>query len=84
MLSATPGCSRSSPRLHCSGAPSLRGARRAFPRPLVPLRFPAGTGFVEDAGCVHILVNEDDVDLEVVVMQIVPKGAPRRIDEQAP
>jgi quercetin dioxygenase-like cupin family protein len=47
-------------------------------------RFPAGTGFVEDAGCVHILVNEGDVDLEVVVTQIVPRGAPRRIDEPAP
>ena len=52
--------------------------------PTIPLVFPAGTGFVEDAGCVHILVNEGDVDLEVVVMQIVPRGAPRRIDEPAP
>ena len=49
--------------------------------PEIPMVFPAGTGFVEDAGCVHILVNEGDVDLEVVVMQIVPRGAPRRIDE---
>jgi quercetin dioxygenase-like cupin family protein len=44
----------------------------------------AGTGFVEDAGCVHLLANEGDVDLEVVVVQIVPLGAPRRIDEPAP
>ena len=50
----------------------------------VPHNFPAGTGFVEDAGCVHILTNEGDVDLEVVVMQIVPHGAQRRIDEPAP
>ena len=49
-----------------------------------PHRYPAGTGFVEDAGCVHILVNEGTVDLEVVVMQIVPVGAPRRIDEADP
>lgn len=49
-----------------------------------PHDFPEGTGFVEDAGCVHILVNEGDVDLEVVVMQIVPFGAPRRIDEEVP
>jgi quercetin dioxygenase-like cupin family protein len=49
-----------------------------------PREFPAGTGFVEDAGCLHILVNEGDVDLEVVVMQIVPLDAPRRIDEPAP
>ncbi len=50
----------------------------------MPLNFPAGTGFVEDAGCVHLLANAGDVDLEVVVMQIVPHGAPRRIDEPAP
>jgi quercetin dioxygenase-like cupin family protein len=49
-----------------------------------PHVFPAGTGFVEDAGCVHILVNEGNVDLEVIVTQIVPAGAPRRIDEPAP
>ena len=52
--------------------------------PDIPIVFPAGTGFVEDAECVHILVNEGDVDLEVVVMQIVPKGAPRRFDEDPP
>ena len=50
----------------------------------VPQVYPTGTGFVEDAGCVHILVNEGTVDLEVVVMQIVPRGAPRRIDEPDP
>ena len=49
-----------------------------------PHVYPAGTGFVEDAGCVHILVNEGNIDLEVVVMQIVPRGAPRRIDEADP
>ena len=49
-----------------------------------PHRYPAGTGFVEDAGCVHILVNEGNIDLEVVVVQLVPSGAPRRIDEPAP
>jgi quercetin dioxygenase-like cupin family protein len=47
--------------------------------------YPAGTGFVEDAGCVHLLANEsDDTPLEVVVVQIVPFGEPRRIDEPAP
>jgi quercetin dioxygenase-like cupin family protein len=50
----------------------------------VPQVYPKGTGFVEDAGCVHLLTNQGDVDLEVVVMQIVPKGAPRRIDEANP
>jgi quercetin dioxygenase-like cupin family protein len=46
--------------------------------------YPTGTGFVEDAGCVHLLSNEGEVDLKVVVVQIVPFGAPRRIDEPAP
>jgi quercetin dioxygenase-like cupin family protein len=50
----------------------------------IPQSYPAGTGFVEDAGCVHLLVNEGDVDLEVIVLQLVPLGAPRRIDEPAP
>jgi quercetin dioxygenase-like cupin family protein len=52
--------------------------------PIVPRLYPAGFGFVEDAGCVHLLANEGDVDLEVVVVQIVPLGALRRIDEDAP
>jgi quercetin dioxygenase-like cupin family protein len=46
--------------------------------------YPAGSGFVEDAYCVHIVVNEGTTDLEFVVMQIVPRGAPRRIDEPDP
>lgn len=46
--------------------------------------YATGFGFVEDAGCVHLLSNEGDVDLKVVVVQIVPFGAPRRIDEPAP
>jgi quercetin dioxygenase-like cupin family protein len=50
----------------------------------MPQQFAVGTGFVEDAGCVHLLANEGDVDLEVIVVQIVPQGAPRRIDEPAP
>jgi quercetin dioxygenase-like cupin family protein len=52
--------------------------------PIVPRVYPAGTGFVEDAGCVHLLGNAGDVDLEVIVVQIVPQGAPRRIDEADP
>ena len=47
-------------------------------------QYPAGTGFVEDAECVHLLANEGDQDLVVVVMQIVEFGAPRRIDEPSP
>ena len=52
--------------------------------PIVRRQYPAGTGFVEDAGCVHLLANEGDVPLEVVVVQLVPFGEPRRIDEPAP
>ena len=47
-------------------------------------QYPAGTGFVKDAGCAQLLANEGNVDLEVIVVHIVPKGAPRRIDEPAP
>ena len=47
-------------------------------------QYPAGTGFVKDAGCVQLLANEGSVDLEVIVVHIVPQGAPRRIDEPAP
>ena len=52
--------------------------------PNIPWDYPAGTGFVEDAECVHVVVNEGNVDLEFVVLQIVPRGAPRRIDEADP
>ena len=45
---------------------------------------PAGTGCVEESGRVHINRNEGDTDLVAVVMQIVPRGAPRRIDEPQP
>ncbi len=51
---------------------------------LIPHDFPAGTALVEDANCVHMVVNDGDTDLEFVVVQIVPLGAPRRIDEDAP
>lgn len=49
-----------------------------------PNVYPAGTGFVEEAGRVHIVRNEGDTDLVAVVMQLLPKGAPRRIDEPKP
>jgi quercetin dioxygenase-like cupin family protein len=49
-----------------------------------PHVFAAGTGFVEDAGEVHIVRNEGDTDLELVVMQLIPSGADRRIDEPRP
>ena len=44
----------------------------------------AGTGFVEEAGRVHIMRNEGTVDLELVAFQILPRGATRRIDQPAP
>jgi len=49
-----------------------------------PHVYAAGTGLVEDAGCVHRVVNEGNTDLEIYVVQIVPLGAPRRIDEPEP
>lgn len=52
--------------------------------PETPNVYPAGTGFVEDAGRVHILRNEGTVDLEIYVLQIVPAGAPRRIEADDP
>jgi quercetin dioxygenase-like cupin family protein len=45
---------------------------------------PAGTGFVEEGGDVHILRNEGNTNLEVTVLFLVPHGAPPRIDEPAP
>jgi quercetin dioxygenase-like cupin family protein len=45
----------------------------------------AGTAFVDEGGDhAHIIVNEGTTDLELIAFQILPKGAPRRIDEPAP
>jgi quercetin dioxygenase-like cupin family protein len=45
----------------------------------------AGTAFVDEGGDhAHIIVNEGNTDLVLVAFQILPKGAPRRIDEPAP
>jgi len=49
-----------------------------------PQVYAVGAAFVEDAVCVHLLKNEGDVNLVVVVIQIVPRSTPRRIDEQQP
>jgi quercetin dioxygenase-like cupin family protein len=52
---------------------------------LTPTVYRAGTGFVDaGGGHVHIVRNEGDTDLELVVFFLVPRGAPRRIDEPAP
>ena len=49
-----------------------------------PVVHPAGTGFVEPPGHVHLVRNEGSTDLEVLVFFLVPKGQPTRIDEPAP
>jgi quercetin dioxygenase-like cupin family protein len=45
---------------------------------------PAGSGFVDEGGDVHLVRNEGDVETVVYVTSFVPRGAPRRIDEPSP
>jgi quercetin dioxygenase-like cupin family protein len=45
---------------------------------------PAGSGFVDSGGDVHVVRNEGSVDLVTVVASLVPAGATRRIDEPDP
>jgi quercetin dioxygenase-like cupin family protein len=52
--------------------------------PLTPHVYPEDTGFVEEAGGVHLIANEGDTDLELVAFQLLPYGATRRIDEPQP
>ena len=53
--------------------------------PLTPIVFSAGTAFVDEGGDhAHIVVNEGEIDLVLVAVQILPSGAPRRIDVPAP
>jgi quercetin dioxygenase-like cupin family protein len=50
-----------------------------------PVVHPAGTAFVDEGGDhAHIIGNAGNTDLVLVAFQILPKGAPRRIDEPAP
>jgi quercetin dioxygenase-like cupin family protein len=45
----------------------------------------AGTAFVDEGGDhAHIMVNEGTTDLVLVAFQVLPLGAPRRIDLPAP
>jgi quercetin dioxygenase-like cupin family protein len=45
----------------------------------------AGTAFVDEGGDhAHLVVNEGTTNLVLVACQILPRGAPRRIDEPAP
>lgn len=47
--------------------------------------FEAGTAFVDEGGDhAHIIVNRGNVDLVLVAFQVLPQGAPRRIDVPAP
>jgi len=52
--------------------------------PQTPHVHVAGEGFTEEAGAVHIMVNEGNTDLELVAFQIIPAGATRRIDQPQP
>jgi quercetin dioxygenase-like cupin family protein len=50
-----------------------------------PTRYRAGEGFVDPgSGHVHLLRNESGAPAETVAVQILPKGATRRIDAPAP
>ena len=49
-----------------------------------PQLVPAGSGFVDEGGDVHLVRNEGDIDTVVYVTSIVPRGAARRIDEPSP
>lgn len=49
-----------------------------------PQLVPAGSGFVDEGGDVHLVRNEGDIDTVVYVTSIVPRGAVRRIDEPSP
>jgi hypothetical protein len=47
--------------------------------------YPAGTGVIDPGdGHVHLLRNEGSANLVTVTVQILPAGAPRRIDAPAP
>ena len=52
--------------------------------PFTPIVHLAGSAFVDDGEGAHIIVNQGTVDLELVAFQILPFGAPRKIDEPAP
>lgn len=49
-----------------------------------PKVYPAGTGFVEHPGHVHIARNEGPVALEVIAFLLHPAGEPFRTDEPLP
>jgi quercetin dioxygenase-like cupin family protein len=52
--------------------------------PTTPTTYSAGDGLVEEAGHVHIFKNDTSANVELVAFQILPAGAPRRVDAPAP
>ena len=52
--------------------------------PSTPHVHAAGSSFVDDGEHSHIVRNEGDTTLELVAFQILPAGAPRRIDQPQP
>lgn len=53
-------------------------------KPNVGVDYPAGTGWVEEPGRVHIARNNGAVEVELDAFLLVPQGAPVRIDEPDP
>ena len=53
-------------------------------RTCTPHVVPAGSGFVDSGGDVHVVRNEGSVDLVTVVVSLVPAAFERRIDEPNP
>jgi quercetin dioxygenase-like cupin family protein len=50
-----------------------------------PKEYTAGMGFVDPGGDhVHLLRNDGPVEARTVAVQLIPEGAPRRIDAAAP
>jgi len=49
-----------------------------------PHVYPAGTGFVETGGDVHIVRNEGTDALSLNITYLVPQGAAQRIDQPSP
>lgn len=49
-----------------------------------PQVIPAGSGFVDEGGDVHLVRNEGSIETVVYVTSIVPSGATRRIDAPNP
>jgi quercetin dioxygenase-like cupin family protein len=52
--------------------------------PTAGVDYPAGTGWVEEPGRVHIARNHGDTEVELDAFLLVPLGAPLRIDEPEP